>query len=348
MCFWIKHKAKSATMIIGKKILVEPVSLNLSGDAGMNAIFLNRSLLHEKKIPAFTVYICESVWNAFLQKAADEYTSKNNEASGIILGHYFKDIFGEYVVGTHFEAGNGSGTSSVFCEISVQDQIRILQVAKEKKLLQIIWIHSHPSFGAFYSSVDYRTLKSMYYAPHQAGIVVDNVKSEYLGFKVRNSNAYEYKDIFLVNLDSETNSLSFPFGKSASKIFYANSNGSHFRNKKINEPLRLKSLQRQMIQEKSTDMLPVVQKLLEELKSFITTYKESDAGAMQYRQNWEKKISEIEYQLTSRYGEKPYKDVAVYFNKLNEMRLLLNKGTSPANQAILEDKLNDLLNYLPK
>jgi proteasome lid subunit RPN8/RPN11 len=348
MCFWIKYKINPAKMIIGKKSFVIPTGIELSGDERIKRIFHDRKLLHEQSVPSFAVYIEESTWNAFLQKANEEYALRNNEASGIILGSYFKDDAGEYVVGTHFEAGNGSGTSSVFCEISIQDQVRIIQSAKEKKLLQVIWIHSHPSFGAFYSNVDYRTLKSMYYAPHQAGIVVDNVKGEYLGFKVRNNNAYEFKNIYLFKIDDDSQFSSRPFGKDPIKVFYAKDNSSITLNKKVKDPVSLKSGGKRIKQVKDTEVLAMIKKAMDDLKLLLADSQDKNDKLIQHRQNWEITIKQIEALLEEQYGGKPYRDVAPYFNMLNELRDLLNEKYSSANRARLQDKLNELLTDLSK
>jgi proteasome lid subunit RPN8/RPN11 len=335
-------------MIIGKKSFVTPSQPDLSGDERIERIFRDRKLLHEHSIPSFAVYIDESAWNAFLQKANDEYTKRGNEASGIILGKYLKDNFGEYVVGTHYEAGNGSGTSAVFCEISIQDQLRIIQSAKEKTLLQVIWIHSHPTFGAFYSTVDYRTLKSMYYAPHQAGIVVDNVKGEYLGFKVRNGNANEFKEIFLFRLDDAESLASQPFGKDPVKVFYAKNNSSFSSNRKVNDPVSLKSAGKGKKQVHSAEVLSLITKAADDLKLILSGPDETNDRTNQYVHDWEIKIKEIEGMLYEQYGEKPYKDVVPCVNILNEMSVLINEKYSSASHAKLRDKLNELLKSLPE
>ena len=333
-------------MIIGKKSFVIPTGLNLSSDERMKRIFNDRKILHRNAVPSFVIYIDESVWTAFLQKANEEYASHRNEASGIILGNYFKDEAGEYVVGTHFEAGNGSGTSSVFCEISIQDQLRILKTAKDKHLLQIIWIHSHPSFGAFYSTVDYRTLKSMYYAPHQAGIVVDNVKDEYLGFKVRNSNAYEFKDIYLIKLMDGMPQVTRPFGKKPVKIFFAKKRESITLKKKLNETVSLKGKCGKINEE--ADILSLLLNAIDDLKVILLSNHETKDKMNQFRLNWEASIKGIEELVNKQYGEKPYKDVAPVFNLLNEMRNLLDKSNSPESQASLLDKVNEILTVLTK
>jgi len=332
-------------MIIGKKSVVEPCLLAGINNERVKAHFSDRSLLHANYIPEFSVYIDEPAWNKFLQRANNEYTIHNHEASGIILGHYFSDRFGKFIVGTHFEAGYGQGTSSVFCEISIQDQLRILQKAKDHNLLQLIWIHSHPAFGAFYSSVDYRTLKSMYYAPHQAGIVVDNVNAEYLGFKVSNNNAYEVKEIFLVSLDEPRGTVTRPFGKNPEKKFYARKNDSLNRNKNKDTPLILRNTGKEKM--KGAEMLIVLSKAIDDLKYILNGHDIKNSNQNKNIQNWEVKIKEIELLLSEKHGDKPYNTIAPCFARLDEIRALLNAGGSPESQAFLLDKMKELINNLP-
>ena len=332
-------------MIIGKKSVVGPCSLAEINNERIKDLFSDRSLLHANSIPEFSIYIDEPAWNTFLKRANNEYTIHNNEASGIILGHYFSDRFGKFIVGIHFEAGYGQGTSSVFCEISIQDQIRILQKAKDHNLLQLIWIHSHPTFGAFFSTVDYRTLKSMYYAPHQAGIVVDNVNQEYLGFKVRNNNAYDFKEIFLVSLNDPTLSITRPFGKNPDKIFYARKKNSSNLNKTKVPPVSLKDKRNEKI--KGEEILSLLSQAIDDLKLVLNGRDKKNDSLDQNMQSWEMKIKEIEHLLNEKYGEKSYKSVAPCFARLNEMRVMINEGAFPESQASLLDKMKELLNNLP-
>ncbi len=332
-------------MIIGKRSVVEPCSLAEINNEGIKDLFSDRSLLHANSIPEFSIYIDEPAWNKFVQRANNEYTIHNNEASGIILGHYCSDRFGRFIVGTHFEAGYGQGTSSVFCEISIQDQLRILQKAKDQNLLQLIWIHSHPTFGAFYSTVDYRTLKSMYYAPHQAGIVVDNVNQEYLGFKVRNNSVRDFKEIFLVSLNDPTLSVTRPFGKNPDKIFYARNIDSSNLNKKKVTPVSLKDMRNEKI--KREEILILLSQAIDDLKSVLKGRDKTNESLDQNMQSWEMKIKEIEHLLNDKYGEKPYNSVSPCFARLNEIRVMLNEGAFSESQASLLDKMKELLNNLP-
>lgn len=337
-------------MIIGKKSFVTPKALDLLGDVKIKQVFMHREMMHELKVPLFGIYIDYYVWDAFIKQANLEYSQHRNEASGIILGYYLKDDYGEFVVGTHFEAGYGEGTSSVFCEISILDQVRIIKVCKEKNLLQLVWIHSHPSFGAFYSSVDYRTLKSMYYAPHQAGIVVDNIKEEYLGFKVKGNDAYEFKDIYIISLDDDLSPFTRPFGKEPIKIFYAKNNGSSPSNKKIAGPVSLKIKRKNKEKDKSDDIMVSLVNAVNDLKIILsnTNKPKSVGNSVLYRKNWEMTIAQIESLLYEQYGEKPYREVAPHFNIINSMREMISEGFSTSSQAKLLDNLDLLIKSLSK
>lgn len=199
-------------MVIGERKLIMPQVINLFNEDRIKRVFADRGKLHSNSPSPFTVYIEVPAWHAFLQLADEAYNLRRDEASGIFLGYYFKDMLGEFSLCTHFEPGTGRATTSTFCEISVEDQARIASIAKETNTLQLVWVHSHPSFSAFYSPVDTLTLKTMYYAPHQAGLVVDNIAFEYEGFKVSEDNhVCQFRDIFLIDLQSPNSKIANPF-----------------------------------------------------------------------------------------------------------------------------------------
>ena len=52
------------------------------------------------------------------------------------------------------------------------------------KLTQLVWVHSHPGFGAFFSGTDDNTLRTLYRAPQYMGVVVDICKNEMVGYKM--------------------------------------------------------------------------------------------------------------------------------------------------------------------
>jgi proteasome lid subunit RPN8/RPN11 len=323
-------------MIIGKKLYIQPIDASEIKDARIQAIFDNRQILHAKKVPEFAVYIDELTWYKFLQSADNEYTQRKNEASGIFLGHYFADQFGRYTVGTHFEAGNGTSTSSVLCEISVNDQLRILQTARDQKLLQLIWVHSHPTFGAFYSAVDFRTLKSMYYAPHQAGIVVDNVNCEYLGFKTKDGKVHEFNDIYLVSLDVKTPNAFRPFEKNPRKyIDVKNIRSISIKSKPICQSgTKLRSHEMSM----ETEIIELLSNAIDDLRKIMSDSNNGLANLPQHQINWQIKVEDIETLLNEYFGDKPCKEISPCFIRLYELRLILKKHYSFDNMILLLDK----------
>jgi len=330
-------------MIIGKKKMVTPQDLVLSSDERIKRIFFDRKKLHNDSVPEFVAYIDESVWNSFILKAKDEYTNRNHETSGIILGSYYTDQHGEFSVGTDFEAGTGSETSAAFCEISIQDQVRIASLTNEKKLLQLIWIHSHPSFGAFYSAVDYKTLKGMYYAPHQCGIVVDNVKEEYLGFKVSQySIAHEFKEIFLVNLNAEYQKPARPYGKNPGKIFFAQNRILSSGKGKQKEPVKLAKCPDTTNQKKDELILTLIQRIQNDLKLLKLDDQHNEVDIKQLIIDWQKYIDKIDRLLNELYGQKPYTEVASLFSYLSEIRSILKNEISDVEQHKFSEIVNEL------
>ena len=320
-----------------------PQDFVLSSDERMKRIFSDRQKLHNDSIPAFVSYIDESVWNSFILKANDEYNNRNHEASGIILGLYYSDQYGEFSVGTDFEPGSGAKTSAAFCEISIQDQVRIARLTNEKKLLQLIWIHSHPSFGAFYSTVDYKTLKGMYYAPHQCGIVVDNIKEEYLGFKVlKNSTAHEFKDIFLVNLNDEYQKPARPYGKNPGKVFFAQNRKLSPEKGKQREPVKLFKSTDTTNQKKVKLILTLIERIQNDLMLLKLDDQRNEVDIKQLIIDWHKYIDKIDRLLNELYGHKPYTEVAALFSYLSEIRSILKNEISDVEQHEFSEIVNEL------
>ena len=79
--------------------------------------FKDRKKLHNGVIPDFFVYIQDYAWNAFVRHGENVYQEVRHEAQGIFVGHYFKDQFGEFVVATNYEEGNGN-SQSTYVEMS--------------------------------------------------------------------------------------------------------------------------------------------------------------------------------------------------------------------------------------
>lgn len=165
-------------------------------------VFKNRAGTHsETSNASFTCYIERMAFDAFVRYANDVYKGRGHEATGVIVGYYLHDKDNPestFIVGTNFLKATGP-TTRVTCEFSYEDSIRHSNYCDEHKVLPLIWIHSHPGFGAFYSGTDDSTLKTYYYAPHQVGVVVDNLQSQILGYKMYGNNKRQ-ENVFIFDL----------------------------------------------------------------------------------------------------------------------------------------------------
>lgn len=150
----------------------------------------------------FQCFIEKKAYDAFIQFANEKYRNYRHEATGVIVGYYLhnvKDPSKKIIVGTNFLAAKGK-TTPVTCEISKEDVMSFNNFCIKNKMLIIVWIHSHPTYGTFYSPTDYSMIESSFNAKHQEGIVVDNVNKEVMGFKVHN-NKTEHEDVYIFDLD---------------------------------------------------------------------------------------------------------------------------------------------------
>lgn len=179
-------------------------------------VFKNRAEVHsETSNASFTCYIERMAFDAFVRYANDTYTKRGHEATGLIVGYYLHDKNNPestFIVGTNFLKATGP-TTRVTCEFSYEDSIRHSNYCDEHKVLPLIWIHSHPGFGAFYSGTDDSTLKTYYYAPYQVGVVVDNLQSQILGYKMYGENKRQ-ENVYIFDLDkSKSDNLHFVYEK---------------------------------------------------------------------------------------------------------------------------------------
>lgn len=131
-------------------------------------------------------FVFEEAMEAFVSFADEVYSNTHHEATGLIAGYYLHDPNDpqkRIIVGTNFLQAAGK-SSTVTCEFSYEDSARHSMFCEENNLLPVIWIHSHPGLGVFYSATDSETLQSFFKCDHQLGIVVDNIKRHYKAFKV--------------------------------------------------------------------------------------------------------------------------------------------------------------------
>lgn len=189
-------------MLIKKKSNVESLPLNeeiidilypvLDGEVPRQErdVLLNIVKLFRDEVKSntdkFRCYIEQQAFDAFVAFANDAYLKSHNEATGIIMGYYLhdeKDPDRKIIVATNFIQANGPATS-VTCTISYDDNIRYDNFCIAHHMNQLVWIHSHPGYGCFYSGTDSSMLASCFYAKHQIGVVVDNLRNEVMGFKI--------------------------------------------------------------------------------------------------------------------------------------------------------------------
>jgi proteasome lid subunit RPN8/RPN11 len=160
--------------------------------------FRNRRLFHKgRNIPKFCTYISQQAWDDFMTTAMLAYNEKKHEACGVMIGKYFIDRHGTFAVATHFIQGTGVSTSASLCEISYEDNAYIAQVCQNLDALQVVWIHSHPGYGIFYSGQDEQTLRTKYNEDFHLGIVVDNRQMDYGAFKMFNKRMKRWDKVFL-------------------------------------------------------------------------------------------------------------------------------------------------------
>ena len=162
-------------------------------------ILHSRKDLHSGHIPSFFVYINNLAWNAFLGHGNIIYKETGNESQGIFIGEYFKDEIGEFVIAKSYCEGFGDANRA-YVEMSEESLSTIANKCKEEDALMLIWIHTHPNMGVFYSSVDNNCLRANFYMPFQTGIVVDIIRKQVASFKCQGSEIMHFKDFALLDI----------------------------------------------------------------------------------------------------------------------------------------------------
>ena len=162
-------------------------------------ILHSRKELHSDHIPSFFVYINNLAWNAFLGHGNNVYKETGNESQGIFIGEYFKDEIGEFVIVKSYCEGFGDANRA-YVEMSEESLSSIANKCKEEDALMLIWIHTHPNMGVFYSSVDNNCLRANFYMPFQIGLVVDIIRKQVAGFKCSAGEIKRFQDYALLNV----------------------------------------------------------------------------------------------------------------------------------------------------
>lgn len=128
-----------------------------------------------------------------LSEVADEaiaygnevHVATNHESSGLMTGHYLHfpdDPEKKISLAETFLKAEGT-TTHVTCEFSYQDSVRHNRYCTDYHEVPLVWEHTHPGFGVFYSRTDSKTLE-LFNAKHQAGIVIDNLQNIYKAYKI--------------------------------------------------------------------------------------------------------------------------------------------------------------------
>ena len=150
----------------------------------------------------YTCYIEKKALEKFLTHANNIYSKYRNEATGVFVGYYLhspEDASKKVAVAVDFLPSD-KGTS-VTCEISHKDAVRNALFCEKHKMLVVAWPHTHPfNRPLFYSSVDSDTLRTDFSAPHQMGIVCDNLSLDYMGFKIVDGQEV-HQSIYVFDLD---------------------------------------------------------------------------------------------------------------------------------------------------
>jgi len=200
-------------MKIIKTKSIEPENISNYNDSQFES-FNNRPKIHSGIIPNFFVYIKDYAWNAFLKHGENIYATEKHEAQGIILGKYFIDEHGSFVVGTQYEEGTGKSTRS-FVDMTEECLLKISDKCQKENLLMLVWLHTHPGFGTGYSKVDIDCLTTNFYKEFQTGIVADILQDKSSGYKVISNNVEKFNDYAI--FDNEL-TLSLPFLNKQKKI----------------------------------------------------------------------------------------------------------------------------------
>lgn len=186
----------------------------------------------------FTALIKKSAMDAFEAHAKKLYESSKSEASGIIVGYYGTNPIApnrKIAVGTEFFPSTGDATK-VTCEISADDICEVAKYCEKHKLLPIIWIHSHPGFGAFYSNIDIYSLSHKFNGAHQYGIVVDFIKNESKAYKALENNVnVEQINYYVYDIVDESILIMQNYGTDKKELLFNNlPNNKHNENNSHN------------------------------------------------------------------------------------------------------------------
>lgn len=228
-------------------IMPQPMSSSLAEDLypSSDGQFKERlsmivNLFMDAEIDIDTEYLCfieDNALSSFECFANEIYRQTRNEATGLLVGYYLQGqgnlVNKKILIATDFLPATGNA-SSVTCEFSYEDSVQHTLYCEKNHVLPIIWIHSHPGFGVFYSSTDSTTLASFFARDHQMGVVVDNLQNKYLGFKISNG-MQRNQDIYSFNLNECVSSGEFKFKRLNESLSISNEKKKAVSFKDINQ-----------------------------------------------------------------------------------------------------------------
>ena len=114
------------------------------------------------------------------------------EALGFLVGRIYSFKGRNYVVVKEFITAENDATS-VSVRFSRQAFSELSRQFKEEKSgggVIVGWAHSHPNYGCFLSSTDFRTQKAFFPEDFHFALVCDPIRSECKVFKI-NGSGYE-------------------------------------------------------------------------------------------------------------------------------------------------------------
>lgn len=175
---------------------ITPVQIGETTDEELS-FFVNRKSFNGE-ISGFQVFVNEYAWNAFINHGIQVFKETGHEAQGIFIGKYCKDDLGEFAVATEYKEGYGE-SSRAYVGMTEECLIKISNECRKKNLLMLIWVHTHPDLGVFYSGTDRNCIRNNFFMPYHSGIVVDIIRKETKGYKVTSDVVNEFYDYFIFN-----------------------------------------------------------------------------------------------------------------------------------------------------
>lgn len=239
----IKKKSTIESLLLDESSVDSLYPINVEGESSIiesdrqvlaNIIQLFKDDVKNSTEP-FRCFIEKKAYDAFIAFADEAYKKSRNEATGIIMGYYLHDKENpekKIVIATNFLQANGPATC-VACSISYDDYIRYDDFCIAHKMQQIVWIHSHPGYGVFYSGTDSAMLSSCFYANHQVGVVVDNLHRDVMGFKIKEGKETK-ENIYCFNMESSLRNKAlqfFPLYEQEQDTFYPENQDDQFKKK---------------------------------------------------------------------------------------------------------------------